>query len=160
MPEMNGRALASRIIEMAPKTKILFMSGYTDDAIAYHGVLDPEIHFLAKPFTGVELMRKVREALDSGTSNRAQSYEPDFNAKAAMHDRLLEREALCELSKDVVSKLSRAVMTARHDELIQLIDCLQTTAPTIAVALRNMANNFDYDGLRELLSSREEQHVS
>ena len=64
MPGMSGRALASRLTAVRRETKVLFMSGYTDDAIVRHGVLEPGTSFLEKPFTPPTLARKVREALD------------------------------------------------------------------------------------------------
>ncbi|MBI1749114.1 MAG: MEDS domain-containing protein [Acidobacteria bacterium] len=65
MPEMSGRELATRLAESSPKLKVLFMSGYTDDAILRHGILQPEIAFLQKPFKREALVCKVREILDS-----------------------------------------------------------------------------------------------
>ena len=64
MPGMSGRALASKIAGARPETKVLFMSGYTDDAIVRHGVLEPGTSFLEKPFTPLAFALKVREALD------------------------------------------------------------------------------------------------
>lgn len=64
MPEMNGRDLAARILILHPHLKYLFMSGYTDDAIAHHGVLDEGVHFIQKPFTIQTLASKTREVLD------------------------------------------------------------------------------------------------
>ena len=64
MPQMNGRELAERVRRLRPATKILFMSGYTDDAILRHGVLDEGVPFLQKPITPASLSRKVRETLD------------------------------------------------------------------------------------------------
>ncbi len=65
MPRMSGGALGAEVAKQRPNLKVLYMSGYTDDAIANHGVLDPGTKFLAKPFTAPELVRKVREALDT-----------------------------------------------------------------------------------------------
>jgi CheY-like chemotaxis protein len=65
MPDMNGRALAKRILDKWPSTKALYMSGYTDDAIIHHDVLDEGLYFIQKPFTPHDLARKVREILDS-----------------------------------------------------------------------------------------------
>jgi nitrogen-specific signal transduction histidine kinase/ActR/RegA family two-component response regulator len=65
MPEMNGRDLAKNLLSLYPSLKRLFMSGYTANVIAHHGVLDPGVHFIQKPFSIKELADKVREALDS-----------------------------------------------------------------------------------------------
>ncbi|MFO8071798.1 MAG: PAS domain S-box protein [Polyangia bacterium] len=64
MPQMSGEQLAERLAERWPKIRVLYMSGYTGDEIAQHGSLDPEIHFVSKPFTASELAGKVRAALD------------------------------------------------------------------------------------------------
>ena len=64
MPGMNGRDLAANLLAICPPLKCLFMSGYADDAIAQHSILDEGTHFLAKPFGRDELARKVREVLD------------------------------------------------------------------------------------------------
>ncbi|HEX4628118.1 MAG TPA: response regulator [Gemmatimonadales bacterium] len=64
MPEMNGRELMRRLIAQRPDVRVLYMSGYADEAIARHGVLDPGTAFMQKPFTPGALTRKVREVLD------------------------------------------------------------------------------------------------
>jgi PAS domain S-box-containing protein len=64
MPEMNGRELAGNFISHYPNLKRLFMSGYTANVIAHHGVLDEGVHFIQKPFSKKELGGKVREALE------------------------------------------------------------------------------------------------
>lgn len=64
MPKLNGKTLAEQIITRRPLLRIVFMSGYTDEAIVHHGVLNAGVHFLVKPFTAGDLTRKVREVLD------------------------------------------------------------------------------------------------
>ena len=64
MPGMNGRELAKRVAEIRPNTKVLYMSGYTENAIGHNGTLDAGIKLLQKPFTLQALQAKVREVLD------------------------------------------------------------------------------------------------
>ncbi len=64
MPQMSGPALAERLADQRPALRVLYMSGYTDDAVADHGVLDAA-RILAKPFMASSLLRKVREVLDT-----------------------------------------------------------------------------------------------
>jgi signal transduction histidine kinase/ActR/RegA family two-component response regulator len=64
MPRMSGRELYDRLKVTNPAVKVLFMSGYTDDALALHGVLESEFAFIEKPFSPSRLGRKVRETID------------------------------------------------------------------------------------------------
>jgi two-component system cell cycle sensor histidine kinase/response regulator CckA len=64
MPGMSGSDLATRLVLAHPETKVLFTSGYTDDAIVHHGVLDEGVLFIGKPYSREGLARKVREVLD------------------------------------------------------------------------------------------------
>jgi signal transduction histidine kinase len=63
MPGMNGRELARRLLELRPDTKVLYLSGYADDAVERHGVLDPDTAFMQKPFSPGALASRVREVL-------------------------------------------------------------------------------------------------
>ena len=65
MPGMNGRELAQRISEIRPNTKVLYMSGYTENVIGHNGTLDADVRLLQKPFTLRDLKNTVREVLDS-----------------------------------------------------------------------------------------------
>ncbi|MFO0712095.1 MAG: PAS domain-containing protein [Sandaracinus sp.] len=64
MPKLNGRKLAERLCRIRPELRVIFMSGYTENAIVHHGVLDPGLDFLAKPISSPMLLAKVREVLD------------------------------------------------------------------------------------------------
>ena len=63
MPGMNGRALFESLVAARPELRVLYMSGYTDDVIAHRGVFESGNLLLAKPFTALALLRRVRAAL-------------------------------------------------------------------------------------------------
>ena len=64
MPKVSGKKMAEKLLATRPKLKVVFMSGYTDNSIVHHGVLDKGMHFLQKPFTAESLTQNVREVLD------------------------------------------------------------------------------------------------
>ena len=68
MPGMSGPELASRLEELVPQTKILLMSGYTDNALVHHGVLPISVNFISKPFSSEGLVRQIRKILDRESS--------------------------------------------------------------------------------------------
>jgi PAS domain S-box-containing protein len=65
MPRMSGREVAEKLTAIRPGMKVLFLSGYTDDAVVRHGIVAAEHHFLQKPFTAADLANKVRQVLDT-----------------------------------------------------------------------------------------------
>ena len=70
MPDTSGKELAEQMTRLMPGIRVLFMSGYTDEAIVHHGVLDSNVEFIQKPFTPLTLSRKVREVLDLQPAGR------------------------------------------------------------------------------------------
>jgi DNA-binding NtrC family response regulator len=64
MPGMKGRELTDHLISFHPEMKVLYMSGYTENAIVHHGILIEGMNYIQKPFTVDGLIRKVREVLD------------------------------------------------------------------------------------------------
>jgi PAS domain S-box-containing protein len=85
MPKMSGKELHDQIKVIAPRIKVLFMSGYTDDALAHHGVLGPELCFLEKPFSPSRLANKVREVIDSQKSRTKFLANPPNNGNGTLN---------------------------------------------------------------------------
>jgi CheY-like chemotaxis protein len=69
LPQMNGRELVARLSSDHPTIAAVYVSGYTADVIARHGVLEPGVHFVQKPFGANELAVRIRDALDPATSS-------------------------------------------------------------------------------------------
>jgi FixJ family two-component response regulator len=73
MPHMSGTELARRLRERRPETRVLFTSGYTENAIVHHGVLDPTLAFLQKPYVLETLLGKVRSVLDTPVEQNVEA---------------------------------------------------------------------------------------
>ncbi len=65
MPRMSGRELAQALATSHPETRVLYMSGYTGEAVVRHGVVEPGVAFLQKPFAPSALARRIRQILES-----------------------------------------------------------------------------------------------
>jgi DNA-binding NtrC family response regulator len=63
MPRLSGRQLAAKFLEVRPATRVLYMSGYTDDKLGHHGVLDPDVELIQKPLTPEMVLQRVRRML-------------------------------------------------------------------------------------------------
>jgi FixJ family two-component response regulator len=65
MPGLGGRRLVEQLHALDPQIRVLYLSGYTDDAVVRHGIAQDEVDFLQKPFSIIALAQKVREVLDA-----------------------------------------------------------------------------------------------
>jgi PAS domain S-box-containing protein len=152
MPRMSGRELAQELCGLRPTLKVLYMSGYTDDAILHHGVLDPGTHFLGKPFSADGLTGKVREVLDEGLTHVADGPMQAAEDDAEAPEHRLDQDALRAFPPPVLAELRQAVVAARYDDVVALVEIMRSTAPGVATELRRMAARYDSDGLLKFLN--------
>lgn len=75
MPEMRGHELALQLQAMNPKMKVMFISGYTANAIVHRGELEPGVHFLQKPFSMMDLATQVRSVLDADKERQEATWQ-------------------------------------------------------------------------------------
>jgi FixJ family two-component response regulator len=149
---MGGKALAQALLKTRPLAKVLYMSGYADNAFVHHGVVEEGISFIGKPFTATDVTQKVRSVLDSDLNNISDGHELALKkADVVVNDEPLDRVALQALPDDVLGELRKAVAAARYDDIVEIVETIRITEPDVATGLRRMVEIFDYDGIRELL---------
>jgi CheY-like chemotaxis protein len=90
MPQMGGRELAEQLGQVRPQIKVLFMSGYTDDAVVRHGLLMAKVDLLAKPFSPLKLAAKVREVLEKPRVAPSELPQPYYQGAHDVLKRTLE----------------------------------------------------------------------
>jgi two-component system, cell cycle sensor histidine kinase and response regulator CckA len=132
MPKMNGRDLAEELLKRRPAVRVVYVSGYSDSAFV-QSVLDEGGDCLTKPYVASDLPLKVREVLDRRKSATT------IPATAGV------------MSPDMQGRLTQATIAARHDEICRILGELRPIAPQLAAALQELADRFDYVGIRGLL---------
>jgi len=150
MPGMSGRQLVDHLAPQVPQLKVVYMSGYTDNAIVHQGVLDPGTHFIAKPFTREELLARVREALAGGVAP-ASPIAPS-PAMAPVRDQAeVAGQDITALPELLRLSLRNAAIAARCDDLLGLVETVATGHPAIAAELRRRIDGYDYAGILQML---------
>jgi CheY-like chemotaxis protein len=94
MPIMSGRELAQALREVRPETPVLYMSGYTDDAMLRHGITDAGVELIQKPFSPLDLMERVRRLLDAAWAR------PSKGTVLIVDDDAIDRESLGEILQE------------------------------------------------------------
>ena len=152
MPRMSGQTLAQALLKTRPMAKVLYMSGYADNAFIHHGVVDEGTHFIGKPFTATDITRKIRGVLDNDFNDIPDGHGQALKADVVVNEQPLNRAALQALPEDVLGELRKAVAAARYDDIVEIVETIQTTEPDAATRLLRMVESFDYSGMRDLLA--------
>ncbi len=152
MPRMNGRQLADALLKSRPHLMVLFMSGYTDDAIVHHGVLDAGIHFIGKPFAAADFTSKVRDVLDGRVADAATEVSSGAHATSGETPATMDAAAWLALPADLVKSLRKAVISARYDDGAEILSKIGAASPSVAALLERRLDEFDYDGIVDLLT--------
>jgi CheY-like chemotaxis protein len=118
MPEMSGRDLTDALASIAPRVRVIYMSGYTEAAIVHRGVLDPGIEFLAKPFSPEELATKVREVLTTPLRPRSILIVDDDPAILSLLSAVLKD---ADYQVAMASNGEEAILHCRHEAVDLLI---------------------------------------
>jgi CheY-like chemotaxis protein len=157
MPKMGGSELAHALQAASPSLKVIYMSGYTDDAIINHGVLKTGMSFIGKPFTEDNLIRKVQEVLSGAIVEVVDQVEvieaPNQERKGDIDPpaRIFGKDKLGALPVVLLDRLREAVIAARYDEILEIAETARAIDAESGDSLARMAESFDYDGMRELL---------
>lgn len=143
MPRMGGRELVDRLRETHPELRVLFMSGYTGNAIASQGVLDEGVHFIAKPLRQQDLLAKIREVLDGPLPVESSVTADRTAAPASPVDNARGREPV---PPDVVAGVVEAASMGDADLLRRRIDGeVAPRHPALAKELALLAANYEFD---------------
>jgi two-component system cell cycle sensor histidine kinase/response regulator CckA len=165
MPGMNGRALADQLTILRPGLRVLFMSGYTENAIAHHRVLEPGVAFIQKPFTPDSLAEKVREVLGQRSGAKILVVDDDDAVRLFLKSVLADagflvseavngRQALAMVRKGPEPNVILTDLVMPEQEGIETIQQLRQQYPAIPVIAMSGALGGEYLQASRLLGAK------
>jgi DNA-binding NarL/FixJ family response regulator len=168
MPEMSGRELADRLASQRPQMKVLYMSGYPDDVIVHHGVLDEGTAFIQKPFAADDLTRKVREVLDAAENAERREENPVEPIRVLLADdhklvragirSLLEKLPDVEVIAEASDGREAIRLVEKHEPQVVLTDIAMPALNGLEVT-RHLADKFPKVRVVVLSMYSDEEHV-
>jgi PAS domain S-box-containing protein len=154
LPIMDGRSLFARLHEERPEMCVLYMSGYTDDAIVHHGVLDSSVHFLQKPFSTTDLAKKVSEAMGRSALFVAEASPLVVTAAPEIDDASISQR-LVALPADLWTELSRAALETNRQKTAEVVSRIRVQDQELAAILESWLSRFRFDKIVSLLERQE-----
>ncbi len=154
MPDINGKELAGMLTARFPNLKVVYMSGYPNDIIAQHGVLESGAILIEKPSSTLALSARIRQALGYQSSGNAV---PDATADVEI-DLPVSDEALVRFPAPLSQAMRCAVADGDMVRLRQLIEKTRDIDISLARRLHTLAGRYDYQKLEELLAKAEAMH--
>jgi PAS domain S-box-containing protein len=147
MPGGDGKSLARNAAKALPDIKVVYMSGYTDNAAVLLEIVDEGADFIQKPFSSGNLTKMIRKALDS--PRRGPDVEAPVEGIAPGRTRS-SAPAPSPLPPKLSARLVAAVSAARYDDIIEFIGEIESEYPQQAESLSRMAEQYDYEGMLAL----------
>ncbi|MCL4234487.1 MAG: PAS domain S-box protein [Deltaproteobacteria bacterium] len=142
MPRMGGRDLVARLRGAHPELKVLFMSGYTGNAIASQGVLDEGVNFIAKPLRQQDLLAKIRQVLDGP---RGVTNDGTWERTPSSGQLRAARPEGEHIPGEIVAAAIEAASMGDADLLRLRIDDLKSKSPALAGELSTLAQSYEFD---------------
>ncbi|GEM_PF-494871 len=154
LPQMDGRSLFKRLALRRPDMRVLYMSGYTDDAIVNHGVLDEGVHFLQKPFSVDGLGAKISAVLGE--------LAPQFAKKTSLRvaagkeiEEAVTLERIRALPPELPAQLRRAAEEANRSKTSDVLERVREQDEILAASLTGLLQRFRFDRIIELIQKLE-----
>jgi PAS domain S-box-containing protein len=154
LPQMDGRSLYERLVLQRPRMNVLYMSGYTDDAIVNHGVLEEGVHFLQKPFSTNALATKIGAVFGGLGPQPANGTPLEATTDAEMGEEAM-RERLSALPQELTAGLRRAAEEASRSKTSHILERIRERDAGLAAALTGLVRRFRFDRIIELTRQSE-----